>query len=264
MKKNFIFLLISILMFYQFSSSASPQFVMINGCVNKKTQVLRVVDKCNSTEVKIQWGQQGISGNDGKDGINGKDGLNGTDGNDGADGKDGVNGKDGINGKDGVPGIAGPRGADGVSNSVLQYKLLDQKDIVVDGSISELNKGKKVILGSFSAKDFGLGAFQLEAYLEGNWSDSALNRQSIIKCYFQRKKDYDSAGTTSLGGYSYGAAETQYNSWNTVTLTVNGDDWWLSQTDDPTYLVCVATGSIKGLDGLVKAFPYSKIKSSGQ
>jgi hypothetical protein len=177
-------------------------------------------------------------------------------------GVEGPEGQQGPQGFTGPQGPAGPRGLDGTSNSRIQYKLLDEKDIVVDESISTLSKGKKVILGTFSAKDFGVGAYQLEAYLEGNWSDSALNKQPIVKCYFQRKKDYDAAGATSLGSSIYGADETQYNTWNSVILTVNGDDWWSSLTDDPTYLVCVATGSIKGLDGLVKAFPYSQIRAS--
>lgn len=179
-----------------------------------------------------------------------------------ATGVEGPQGPQGPQGYTGPQGPAGPRGLDGTSNSKIQYKLLDEKDIVVDETINTLSKGKKVILGTFSAKDFGIGAFQLEAYLEGNWSDSALNKQPIIKCYFQRKKDYDTAGATSLGSHIYGADETQYNTWNTVTLTVNGDDWWSSTADDPTYLVCVVTGSVKGLDGLVKAFPYTSIKAS--
>jgi len=34
----------------------------INGCVNKKTQVLRIAEKCNSGETKISWSVQGPTG----------------------------------------------------------------------------------------------------------------------------------------------------------------------------------------------------------
>jgi hypothetical protein len=188
----------------------------------------------------------------------------GKDGVDGIPGLRGLQGIQGPKGDTGARGMTGPQGPSGSSSSVIQFKLLESKDIVVDEEISSLSDGKKVIMGTFSAKDFGLGAFQLQAYLEGLWSDSALDKQPIVKCFFQRKNDFDAAGESELGSYIYGAAETQYNTWNAVTLTVNGDDWWTANSDDPTYLVCVFTGSVKGLDGLVKAFPYSSINQTGK
>jgi hypothetical protein len=40
---------------------ASGESSQINGCVNKKTQVLRIAEKCASSETKISWSKQSTS-----------------------------------------------------------------------------------------------------------------------------------------------------------------------------------------------------------
>jgi hypothetical protein len=47
----------------------------INGCVNKKTQVLRIAEKCNASETKISWSVQGPTGPAGPKGETGSAGA---------------------------------------------------------------------------------------------------------------------------------------------------------------------------------------------
>jgi hypothetical protein len=67
---------------------ATSSGAVINGCVNKKSGVLRIVrgGRCKKSERAIAWNSQGVPGRNGADGTNGTDGTNGADGTNGTDG----------------------------------------------------------------------------------------------------------------------------------------------------------------------------------
>ena len=104
----------------------------IQGCVNKKTLVLRVSGKCTKDETKIRWnvtGPQGLQGEpglkgdtgpigpQGEKGERGETGAKGEAGAQGAKGNTGVQGLKGDKGDTGIQGIQGPQGAKGETGS---------------------------------------------------------------------------------------------------------------------------------------------------
>ncbi|RBQ17859.1 hypothetical protein DP939_23700 [Spongiactinospora rosea] len=133
--------------FVNASSAASTAAAsnVIYACVNKTTQVVRIVGartKCKPGETRISWNRQGPKGADGEGGlgpmgatgpkgpkgdpgaagpkgdpgVRGPRGLQGPAGAKGEPGKDGVNGQDGkngVNGQDGKNGVNGQDGKDG-------------------------------------------------------------------------------------------------------------------------------------------------------
>lgn len=114
----------------------------ISGCVNKKTAVLRVTDKCTKTEKKITWnivGLQGVQGEKGEVGPKGdigpqglqggvgpigQQGPKGDTGAQGPKGDTGLQGSQGVAGPQGTQGPQGPRGENG-SNPVLNIRTVD-------------------------------------------------------------------------------------------------------------------------------------------
>jgi hypothetical protein len=97
---------------------------VINGCYEKRTGILRVIDKeagksCLSFETPITWNQkgpagaQGPAGAPGPAGPKGDQGLAGPEGPNGEPGAQGPAGEDGAVGPEGTAGPAGPAGAPG-------------------------------------------------------------------------------------------------------------------------------------------------------
>jgi hypothetical protein len=96
--------------------SASGNTSEIQGCVNKKTFVLRVLAKCTKEETKIRWNVAGIQGLLGEKGVTGDAGLPGPKGDKGERGETGIKGDTGdtgIQGLKGEPGVQGPQGLKG-------------------------------------------------------------------------------------------------------------------------------------------------------
>ena len=88
---------------------------VITGCIDKKSGLLRVIDKqagkaCNvRAETELSWNQQGVKGDAGPAGV-GVAGPIGPIGPAGAAGIDGASGAAGIAGLDGAAGPVGPQG----------------------------------------------------------------------------------------------------------------------------------------------------------
>ena len=97
--------------------SASGNTSEIQGCVNKKTFVLRVLAKCTKEETKIRWNVAGIQGLLGEKGATGDAGLPGPKGDKGERGETGIKGDTGdtgIQGLKGEPGVQGVQGLQGL------------------------------------------------------------------------------------------------------------------------------------------------------
>jgi hypothetical protein len=94
---------------------------VINGCYEKRTGILRVIDveagkRCLSIETPISWSQQGPQGEpgpQGERGVQGEQGLPGERGADGARGPQGEAGPPGATGTPGAQGSVGPKGDTG-------------------------------------------------------------------------------------------------------------------------------------------------------
>lgn len=102
----------------------------INGCVNKKTGVLRIVAKCTNAERSIQWGKIGPQG---------EKGLPGEVGPAGAIGPAGAQGLPGLDGLNGFSGSSGPAGANGVNGRQLVVR--DAANTLVGYLIGTLSLG---------------------------------------------------------------------------------------------------------------------------
>jgi hypothetical protein len=90
----------------------------INGCYEKRTGILRVIDagagtKCTSFETPITWNQQGQRGPTGAAGAQGLKGDEGRPGDRGPTGPAGVQGEKGAVGSPGALGATGPTGRQG-------------------------------------------------------------------------------------------------------------------------------------------------------
>jgi hypothetical protein len=145
---------------------------------------------------------------------------------------------------------------------VNYYKVLDSQDVVVDGVVTDATKAKVFIAGVIKPSDLPLGYYRLDAHLEGLWSDTVFNLASkpFIKCYFQAKKDYDAGN----GFHNYGAGQADYVSWTGIVMNVQGYAWFVSPSDDPTYLVCKTSAIIKQFGGLIDALSADRsIKMTG-
>jgi len=86
----------------------------IQGCVNKKTLVLRVSSKCTKDETKIKWNVTGPQGLQGESGLKGDAGPIGPQGEKGERGETGAQGAKGEPGAQGIKGDKGDTGAQGI------------------------------------------------------------------------------------------------------------------------------------------------------
>lgn len=230
MRKNLAIAFCLLLLLTQYGSVAETSNVVINGCVNKKTFTVRLVDKCTKDERKVQWNSRGV---DGVDGVDGKDGLNG---------KDGVNGKDGANGRDGVPGIAGPKGekGDAGSQNTIYWAYLKSKDILTTST-------KKVVV--FNSKYLGLPVapagqdYRLEASVD---LTTKVTAQAWVGCYWTTQVTLDK----DAGGW--GDFDSKYTVSYVTTLRPRAVVF-LSKSSDEFILVCTVSENTSITGGYVSA-----------
>lgn len=167
-----------------------------------------------------------------------------------------------VEGAEGPEGPEGPRGPEGPSGSdasvINYYKRISDRDVVVDGIITDSTKTKKVVMGSVVPSDMPLGYYRLDAHLSGLWSDTVFNTTSkpYVRCYFQNKTDYDSGSNSQ----QWGAAKLDYVNWTGITFNVQGYAWFIKTTDSPIYLVCQTSGTIKEFGGMIEALSASASK----
>ena len=197
-------------------------------------------------------GATGAQGPAGPQGIQGIPGIQGVRGDTGPKGLTGDAGARGFTGATGAQGPAGPAG----TNSQEDYwKIIPSKDIVVDGTITNWDNAKTVVIATITPKNLPFGYYRLEANLKGLWSTTVfdLSSKPMIACYFQAKKDYDSKS----GRSQWGGAKADYVSWTDFNLSSKGYAWFLASTDDPVYLVCETSGTLQDFGGQLLATPYS-------
>lgn len=238
-------------------------------CFNSKTKAVTYPGKLScptgtkALDLGAGWGEdgadglqglQGLQGQQGQQGPQGIQGIPGLQGVRGDTGPKGLTGDTGARGFTGAPGAQGPAGSGGTSIQQNYYKRVPERDIVVDGTVTDFAKAKTVVMATISTKNLPLGYFSLEANLSGVWSTTVfdLSSKPMVRCYFQDKKDYDSKS----GRSQFGGAKADYVDWTSLSLTVKGYAWFLALTDDPVYLVCSTTGTLQDFDGLINAVPF--------
>jgi hypothetical protein len=239
MKKSFAWIMLLALLLTQVNSATSSNSNSITGCVNKKTALLRIAEKCTSAEKKIVWG---VAGPAGKDGLNGKDGVDGVDGIDGIDGKAGLDGQNGINGRDGVPGIAGPRGETGKdgSQNTIYWAYLKSKEIQTNGS------RRFVILNS---KNLNLPVAPLGQDYKFQASvnlTTRVNAQTLVGCYWTNQ------ATLDKGSGGWGAFDTKQTVGFSAILNPTAV-MYLENASDEKLLVCTIPENASITGGYVSA-----------
>ena len=191
-------------------------------CANKKTKVVTFPNKlsCPSGNTSLSMGASGLDGNDGADGMDGSDGTPVK-----------------------------------TTTSSLWFSKIETKDIVItSASITKSSELRKVVMASINKTNlFGEGNYVLRAHIDGIWATPA-KPNAYISCYFQKSKEFPQ------GNQVYGGADTEYNSWSGISLTVFGetDDYNLSQGD--VYLVCATDSNISGLKGYLSAVGVAPAK----
>jgi hypothetical protein len=162
----------------------------------------------------------------------------------------GVEGPEGPTGPQGYTGPQGPAGPAGSAAASTGGKVYwgtspSSIDIVADGSINSSSAMVRKIMYTLRSSDVTPGYYKLFAHVSGLWGEGA-RTGSKVQCYFQTPANY-----TSDGGYKWGEASTERDSWNGVELNIFGD--WSSTADSSMYLVCRTSGTLKGLDVEVEA-----------
>ena len=231
MKKKLAIAFCLLLLITPSGSVAETSNVVINGCVNKKTFTVRLVDKCTKDERRVQWNSRGVDGVDGKDGLNGKDGING---------------KDGVNGRDGVPGIAGPKGEKGDagkdgSQNTIYWGYIKTKDILASSS-------RTVVVVDSKNLNLPIPAAGQQFRLAAKVAIESTERpQARVGCYWTNKVTLDEGK-----GSGWGAFDFQYTSNYRAVLNPTAI-MLISKPTDSVLLVCSVSESAKIIEGFVSA-----------
>ena len=231
MKKKLAIAFCLLLLITPSGSVAETSNVVINGCVNKKTFTVRLVDKCTKDERRVQWNSRGIDGVDGKDGLNGRDGING---------------KDGVNGRDGVPGIAGPKGEKGDagkdgSQNTIYWGYIKTKDILASSS-------RTVVVVDSKNLNLPIPAAGQQFRLAAKVAIESTERpQARVGCYWTNKVTLDEGK-----GSGWGAFDFQYTSNYRAVLNPTAI-MLISKPTDSVLLVCSVSESAKIIEGFVSA-----------
>jgi len=231
MKKKLAIAFCLLLLITPSGSVAETSNVVINGCVNKKTFTVRLVDKCTKDERRVQWNSRGVDGVDGKDGLNGRDGING---------------KDGVNGRDGVPGIAGPKGEKGDagkdgSQNTIYWGYIKTKDILASSS-------RTVVVVDSKNLNLPIPAAGQQFRLAAKVAIESTERpQARVGCYWTNKVTLDEGK-----GSGWGAFDFQYTSNYRAVLNPTAI-MLISKPTDSVLLVCSVSESAKIIEGFVSA-----------
>ena len=142
-----------------------PAGEILNVCINKKTGVLRVANKCTTAERKTVLGgvgargEKGDKGDTGATGLTGETGAVGPQGAQGPAGTNGVNGAQGERGLTGATGPQGPQGYTGATGATGSVASLRTRSITVweqsFGSFCSSLFGFTVLNGNTSLSTFG-------------------------------------------------------------------------------------------------------------
>ena len=122
----------------------------LQGCVNKKSLVLRVSGKCTKDETKIRWNVAGPQG------LQGEKGDKGDKGDAGVQGPQGIQGLVGPQGPQGIQGPAGNSGTTTFVNQEVTKKVYDANGALMGDFLStEANGNVTVITGGFIVSYIG-------------------------------------------------------------------------------------------------------------
>jgi hypothetical protein len=147
-----------VLSFFTFVTSniyfASSDSSEISGCVNKKSGVLRISEKCSSAERLITWNKMGPQG------IKGETGPKGDTGEQGVKGDAGPAGPQGLQGIPGIKGDPGPQGGSASSrvqslNYVVRLPITFTQDPSGDISNIQLAPGANCSPGVVGSRILG-------------------------------------------------------------------------------------------------------------
>ena len=229
-------------------------------CFNSKTKAvtfpgtLSCPTGTKALDLGASRGKDGAEGPQGPEGPQGIQGIPGLQGVRGDTGPKGLTGDTGARGFTGATGAQGPAGSGGTSIQQNYWKVIPERDIVVDGTVTDWDKAKTVVMATISTKNLPLGYYSLEAHLSGLWSSTVFNLSAkpMVVCYFQDKEDYDSKS----GSSKFGRAKADYVDWTSLSLSVKGYTWSLALKDDPVYLVCKSTGTLQDFGGQIIATPF--------
>jgi hypothetical protein len=130
-------------------------------------------------------------------------------------------------------------------------------DIVAEGNITSGDQMVRKIVATLDPKILPIGYNKLVAHLSGNWANAA-SSGDVIDCYFQEESDFN-----SKGGMRWGGSVETYSNWNYFDFSVWGDFSVTSSDSEKLYLVCKASGTVRGLDGIVEIFNYSTVGELG-
>ena len=230
-------------------------------CFNSKTKAvtypgtLSCPTGTKALDLGASRGKDGTQGEQGPEGPQGIQGIPGIQGVRGDTGPKGLTGDAGARGFTGATGAQGPAGPAGTNSQEDYWKIIPSKDIVVDGTITNWDNAKTVVIATITPINLPFGYYRLEANLKGLWSTTVfdLSSKPMIACYFQAKKDYDSKS----GRSQWGGAKADYVSLTDFNLSSKGYAWFLASTDDPVYLVCETSGTLQDFGGQLLATPYS-------
>jgi hypothetical protein len=158
-----------------FASSNSNE---IFGCVNKKTGILRISEKCSSAEKSITWnkiGPQGIQGEAGPQGLQGEAGQKGDVGPQGPKGDTGLTGPQGLKGDTGSQGPAGNSGLTTTVTQTIVQKVYDANGNLIGNFLGSAPNYTTVQLGAARVSYANDGYVQLTGevyYLDAACSGS--------------------------------------------------------------------------------------------
>ena len=230
-------------------------------CFNSKTKAvtfpgtLSCPTGTKALDLGASRGKDGAEGPQGPEGPQGIQGIPGLQGVRGDTGPRGLTGEIGPRGLTGATGAQGPIGPSETNSQGDYWKVIPNKGIVVDGTITNWGNAKTVVIATITPKNLPLGYYRLEANLKGLWSTTVfgLSSKPMISCYFQAKKDYDNKSNR----FQWGGAKADYVSWTDFNLSSKGYAWFLASSDDPVYLVCETSGTLQDFGGQLLATPYS-------
>ncbi len=131
----------------------------INGCYQKLSGQLRVVDSgesCRASEIAISWSAAGAAGATGPAGPTGATGATGATGPAGSNGSIGPTGPAGTDGATGATGPQGPQGPAGSGSTAFYQRTSGiitvlPTDTHLGTAIATCDAGDKAISGGFSA-----------------------------------------------------------------------------------------------------------------
>lgn len=197
----------------------------IAGCVNNKTQALRIVAKCVKGETKVTWNVQGEQGLQGEPGLQGLQGLQGI---------------------QGLPGAAGSNGTSAVNLATNCYQWLMQAqnagyiwNKVADRSRFESLTGCRV-------RDININPYAQVPNAITGWAANVVSSKFLVLGGGGGEGNIDQPGPANFGAQAFYEI-TVDKAANQILCSPNGDAGFqrvfVSPVDGKTYAQATLTGN---------------------